>query len=401
MNYFERKKFEWKYKHKMKNFFYRTGLYFTSYMGDKEVKAYPKVFSVKRKEEEGSIQIVFSLLNGLDPKELVKKRFMIFQFFGAAFELEGEYKKFTLTIYDKPLKSDLIYSYDEILPYLKVEKNGKETPMKIPIVVGKKKNGRYLIIDAFDFPHVLIQGVTGSGKSSAIRVILCTLIKYIPADKLTIYCIDGKRAEFSLFKQVESVHTVVYSSRDARRVLQEVVDIMYKREELLDTFEVQHIEELPKEHEQKFIFVAVDEFIEYLDDDKIMSHIIKISSKGRATGIYLLSSAQRMDADVMDTKARGNYNIRMSFRAVDATNANLIGTKGAEKIKIEEKGKAILNAGTITEIQNPHLTPAEAKKLLNPYCVIKNKTKDITPKHTPKQEENPDLKYIDLFDNKD
>ncbi len=81
-------------------------------MGDKEVKAYPKVFSVKRKEEEGSIQIVFSLLNGLDPKELVKKRFMIFQFFGAAFELEGEYKKFTLTIYDKPLKSDLIYSYD-------------------------------------------------------------------------------------------------------------------------------------------------------------------------------------------------------------------------------------------------------------------------------------------------
>src|SRR5205085_9928359 len=111
---------------------------------------------------------------------------------------------------------------------------------------------------------------------------------------------------------------------------------------------------------------------------KIMEQIIKISSKGRAVGIILLASAQRMDADVMNTKARGNFSIRMSFRTVDKTNSMLLGCIGAEKIKREEFGRLILNCGELQELQSPYLKYEKAKKILNPYCVSKGNLKDIT-----------------------
>jgi S-DNA-T family DNA segregation ATPase FtsK/SpoIIIE len=271
--------------------------------------------------------------------------------------------------------------------------------MELPIVIGKKKNGRYLVLESLELPHVIIQGTTGSGKSSAIRVILTTLIKYRRPEELDIYCIDGKRAEFGLFKKVEHVQKVVYSNKDARKVLKDVTKMMYKREELLDTFDVPHVNDLPNEHKQKYILVAVDEFIEYLDDKELMSDIIKISSKGRAVGIFLLASAQRMDADVMDTKARGNFNIRMSFRAVDKTNAMLLGTQGAEKIKREEKGRLILNSGEIEELQSPHLTYDKAKKLLNPFMVSKGNAKEVFKSENKDENVNKEIENVETQKN--
>lgn len=364
---------EYFYKQKMKSklldCFRSSGLYLTSHRSNRTIYIYPKIHAVVRKEQENSTYITFTLLNGIDPKELKKKLYIFQQYFGRSIDLQGDLKKYTLFIYHKPLKSNLIYNYQEISSYIK--------DVAFPIVTGQKKNGRYLILDALELPHVIIQGTTGSGKSSAIRVIITTLIKYFKPSELDIYCIDGKKAEFGLFKKVEHIQSVVHSNKHARQTLSYVLKEMTKREDLLDTFDVPHINDLPVEHKQKYILIAVDEFIEYLGDKHIMESIIKITSKGRAVGIILLASAQRMDADIMDTKARTNFNIRMSFRAVDRTNAMLLGTKGAELIKREEKGRFILNSGEIEELQSPHLTYEKAKELLNPYCVIKRDAKEV------------------------
>jgi len=386
MNYIQQQLFKTKYRYKLKQFFRRSGLFMTSKLGDKSIYAYPPIHSIKRKDKENCTEIVFSLLNGLDPKEMTMKKYYVFeQIFGNAIALKGDTKTFTLTIYDNPLKSNLLYNYKEIAPYL--------DEMIMPIVVGKKNNGQYIVLENLDFPHVIIQGASGSGKSSSIRVILSTLIQYKKPSELDIYCIDGKRAEFGLFKKVEHVQQVVYSARDAHKVLNKVVKEMYRREELLDLYEVPHVTDLPPEHKQKIILVAVDEFIEYMDHKEIMQNIIKITSKGRATGVLLLASAQRMDADVMNTKARSNFSIRMSFRTVDKTNAMLLGTKGAEKIKLDQMGRLILNAGELMELQSPHLTFKEAKKILNPYCIMKGPAKNVN-EPLPELNENPN---DDLF----
>ncbi|WP_342541064.1 FtsK/SpoIIIE domain-containing protein [Heyndrickxia sp. FSL K6-6286] len=375
-------------KSKLLDCFRSSGLYLTNKRNNRTIYIYPKIHAVVKKENENSTYITFTLLNGIDPKELKKKYYVFQQYFGKSIDLQGDLKKYTLYIYHKPLQSNLIYSYKDLVPYFE--------DISFPIVTGQKKNGRYLVLDALELPHVIIQGTTGSGKSSAIRVILTTLIQYFKPSELEIYCIDGKKAEFGLFKKVEHVQSVVHSNKHAKDTLNYVVKEMSKREDLLDTFDVPHINDLPKEHRQKYILVAVDEFIEYLGDKGIMESIIKITSKGRAVGIILLASAQRMDADIMDTKARTNFNIRMSFRTVDKTNAMLLGTKGSELIKREEKGRFILNSGEIEELQSPHLTYEKAKEILNPYCVIKGKVKEVNDDSVLKSESNKNNE-LDFF----
>jgi DNA segregation ATPase FtsK/SpoIIIE, S-DNA-T family len=357
-------------KVKMMNCFRAANLYFKSKSGDKTIYIYPKVHSVVKKNEENCTEITFTLMNGLDPSEVKKKLYVFQQFFGRSIELKGDLKKYTLFVYHTELKTDLIYKYKNIKSYLE--------DIKFPIVTGQKKNGRYLVLDALELPHVIIQGVSGSGKSSAIRVILTTLIKTLRPEQLDIYCIDGKKAEFQLFKKVEHVQAVVHSNKHARKILNHLCVEMKKREDLQETFDVPHIDDLPKEHRQKYVLLAIDEMYEYMDDEDIQKKIITIASKGRSVGIILLLSAQRMDADVIDTKARANFNIRMSFRAVDRVNARLLGTDGAEKIKGELKGRFILNYGDIEELQSPHLTYDKAKELLNPYFVSKTDLKDVT-----------------------
>jgi DNA segregation ATPase FtsK/SpoIIIE, S-DNA-T family len=103
----------------------------------------------------------------------------------------------------------------------------------------------------------------------------------------------------------------------------------------------------------------------------------------------------------MDTKARGNFNIRMGFRAVDKTNARLIGTEGSEKIKRDEKGRFILNSGEIEELQSPHLTYEKAKKLLEPFYVAKSDLKIISEIENENKNvsiiPNEEIKEIDIL----
>jgi S-DNA-T family DNA segregation ATPase FtsK/SpoIIIE len=367
---FKRKYDKFALKVKMLNCFRAANMYFTKKVGARTIYVYPKVHSIVKKNEENCTEVTFSLMNGIDPKEVKKKLFVFQQFFGRSIDLKGDLKNYTLFIYHNKLTNKLKYKYEEILPYLK--------DIKFPIVTGQKKNGRYLVLDALELPHVIIQGVSGSGKSSAIRVILTTLIKTLRPEQLDIYCVDGKKAEFALFKKVEHVQSVVHSNKHARKILNYLCTVMKEREDLQEAFDVPHIDDLPKEHRQKYILLAIDEMYEYMDDSEMAKQIITIASKGRSVGIILLLSAQRMDADVIDTKARANFNIRMSFRAVDRVNARLIGTDGAEKIKGQDKGRFILNYGDVEELQSPHLTYDKAKKLLNPFYVSKTDLKDIT-----------------------
>ncbi|MED4229481.1 FtsK/SpoIIIE domain-containing protein [Neobacillus cucumis] len=357
-------------KIKMLNCFRAAGLYFTSRLGDKTITVYPKVHAIVDKKEENCTEVTFTLINGLDPSEVKKKLYVFQQYFGRSIDLKGDLKKYTLFIYHTALSTNLIYKYETLKPYLE--------GIKFPIVTGQKKNGRYLILDALELPHVIIQGVSGSGKSSAIRVILTTLIKTLRPEQLDIYCIDGKKAEFQLFKKVEHVKDVVHSHKNAVEILNKMCGIMSEREDLQEKFNVPHIDDLPESHRQKYILIAIDEMYEYMDDPNIQTPIIKIASKGRSVGIILLLSAQRFDADVIDTKARANFNIRLSFRAVDRVNARLLGTDGAEKIKGEQHGRFILNYGDILVLQSPHLKYKVAEKLLNPFYVSKGDLKDVT-----------------------
>lgn len=346
-------------KAKLRRAFKSAGLIHKYKNGEKELIVYPKIHDVSFDDKKKSTRYVFTLVNGMDPNEVAKKEFVFNQYFGKNVELNGDYKRFELIVHENGLQKELIYKYKDIEPALK----GK----KVPIVCGKDRNNNWIIYDALTEPNALISGEPGSGKSTQLRSILTTLIKYLPADRLHLYLGDLKMSEFHLFKGVQHVKGVAIFPDELERMLNHVYKEMINRSRLLNSIGVMHVDQLPEDKKVPYILLAIDEIVMVMDNKDIKKKLVQIDSLGRALGIYNILSLQRPSHDIIDTKVRTLLTVRMGFRTTDSSNSKIIGTKGSEKISRETPGRFFLKRDTIEEMQAPYLTDTEAKKLLEGY----------------------------------
>ncbi|MBW7649780.1 FtsK/SpoIIIE domain-containing protein [Anoxybacillus sp. ST4] len=345
-------------------------LYQTYKTGEKAIYIYPKIHSVQFKINKTIY--TFTLQNGMNPKDVKKKEYVFQQIFGKQIEIDGDVKKFTLTVYHDSLDHEVLYDYQAFYDVI--------AKMKLPIIAGKDKNGQWRAFDMTKHPHLLIAGETGSGKSTQLRSILTTLIQYKKPDELELYLADCKKSEFHIFKQIEHVKCVLSSPRDIRKMLQYIKQELDERSNLTDEFGVAHIDDLPDSHKKPYIIVCIDEFVMLRNDSKIMDILIEIVAIGRTLGVFTILSMQRPTADVLDTTIRANLTVRMGFKVADATNAKIINTIGAEKI--EQAGQFILRIVKQEEIQAPYLDIEKAKKILESY-VVEKEVKEI--KDEPKR----------------
>ncbi|MGM0876169.1 MAG: FtsK/SpoIIIE domain-containing protein [Bacillota bacterium] len=124
----------------------------------------------------------------------MKKEYVFKRTFGSNIELEDDYKRFTLTIYQTTMPKELIYSHEEVIRNI--------SRVKLGIICGQDRNGQYVSFDLLKQPQILIAGETGSGKSTQLRSILTTLILSKKPSELELYLGDCKKSEFHIFRKV-------------------------------------------------------------------------------------------------------------------------------------------------------------------------------------------------------
>lgn len=332
---------------------------------------FPKIHSVDLAKE--STTITFTLPNGLNPDLLEKNFFAFQQHFGNGIELEGEYKKFELKIYNASMPSELIYSYKSIKEAI--------DSYRLGVICGKNRQGEYVAFDLLKQPHILIAGETGSGKSTQLRSILTTMIISKRPEELELYLGDCKKSEFHIFRKVEHVQCVHSSPRDIQKMLLHIKKELDERSDLTETFEVSHVDELPADHKRPYLVVCIDEFVMLRKDEKIMDILTEIAAIGRTLGVFLILSMQRPNAKVLDTTIRANLTVSMGFKLRDAMESKIVNTPNAHKI--ETSGRFIMNSDKLYEIQAPYLTMEKAKKLLDPFMIAKGPVKEV--KEVPPQ----------------
>nr|WP_285842860.1 FtsK/SpoIIIE domain-containing protein [Metabacillus litoralis] len=267
--------------------------------------------------------------------------------------------------------------------------------MKVPIVCGIDKNGEWVAYDAKTEPNALISGEPGSGKSTQLRSILCTLIQSLSPDNLHLYLGDLKMSEFHLFKGVKHVKNISVFPDELEVMLARVYSEMIRRSKLLNSSGMMHVDDLPQDKKVPYILVVIDEIVMVMDNKEIKSMLVQIDSLGRALGIYNILSLQRPSHDILDTKVRSLLTVRMGFRTTDLSNAKIMGTPGSETISRETPGRFFLKRDTLSEIQAPYLTDNRAKKLLERYKSnepLKEQEEDAV-----KQQEEIQLREEDVF----
>ncbi|MCY9334143.1 DNA translocase FtsK [Bacillus spizizenii] len=354
-------------KQKLKYAFSAAGLFISKRLSNgKEARRYPNIHDVEINQDH--IRYVFTLLNGMDPKEVKKKEYVFQQVFSRNLEIRGDMKRFVLYVYRQEMKEVVKYEPGTMIPAVK--------HLKLPALCGVDRHGKIISYDMTVNPHILIGGRTGWGKSTQLRQLLTTMILSKRPEELELYLGDCKKAEFHLFRNVEHVKANLVQEKDIARMIDHIVQEMDHRSDLLDVFAVEHIDKLPADKRKPYIVLCIDEVIKLSKNQRIMDQLIDLTSLGRALGIFVILSMQRPVAKVIDTTVRANLNVAMGFRVRDVTEARVLNTPGAEKLPVP--GRFYMDIeGDMTEVQAPFLTLEEAHKLLEPFRVAPEDARQV------------------------
>ena len=217
--------------------------------------------------------------------------------------------------------------------------------------------------DLDELPHLLIAGVTGSGKSTFLNSLLTALLANSP--RLTVYGIDLKIVELSPYKKFPKF-SVDTTMGDALRTLKKVKREMDRRYgKVLGPKGLRKID--PERDKLDRIAVVVDECSDLYGkpdrssgDYKATSECRRVTDelarKGRAAGIHLILATQRVSAQTLDSRILANIGAKVCFRMTSVANSVLVLNSKAAFDLPNIPGRAYWSLGTtLEEVQAPYI----------------------------------------------
>ncbi len=213
-------------------------------------------------------------------------------------------------------------------------------------VLGETTEGAPLTGDLSDPSscHLLIGGVTGSGKSVLLRTIAASLVHYHSPAAMSLTLIDPKRVSFGRLAAGLAAHLhrpLAHSTDEALPILDELIEEMEHRYALFETAQVQDIDEFNDtqslaEHLPRRVLL-VDEFADLTvhrpSRDSFLDAIQRLGSKARAAGIHLVLSTQRPTRDAIPTSIKANLPGKIALRVTSPVESRVIlGVGGAEDL---------------------------------------------------------------------
>lgn len=223
---------------------------------------------------------------------------------------------------------------------------------KVP--VGEDASGDIVEIDLSNSnsPHLLIAGVTGSGKSEALLTILHGAARFYSPEELRFRLIDPKQTELNTLAGSQHTDGVIgWSGEEAIALLEQSVEEMERR---YKTFReaganIRNISEYQSSIAPMARWIIVlDEYADLISDDderkRIEKCLQRLSQKARAAGIHVIVSTQKPVVQVVNTVVKGNLPGKIALRVNTAMESRVIlDESGAEKLV--GKGDAIIRAG--------------------------------------------------------
>src|SRR5262249_29102755 len=200
---------------------------------------------------------------------------------------------------------------------------GQAMKARLPLFLGKVTEGRPLVYDLAEMPHLLIAGRTGTGKSVCMNAVILSLLMTRRPDQCKMIMIDPKMLELSEYGKIPHLmHPVVKDMKKAEAILAWAVDKMEERYDILSRARVRNISvynELSPDEIFRRVQPADDDerrrlvfpmphiviFIDELNDLMMMlkkeveGHIIRLAQKSRAAGIHLIVATQKPTVDVI------------------------------------------------------------------------------------------------------
>jgi S-DNA-T family DNA segregation ATPase FtsK/SpoIIIE len=280
----------------------------------------------------------------------------------------------------------------------------EQSKAKLALALGKTINGEAVIADIAKFPHLLVAGTTGSGKSVAINtMILSILYRMTPAD-CRLIMIDPKMLELSIYdgiphlltpvvtdpkKAVVALKWTVREMEDRYRKMskvgvrniegfnQRVAAAQKKGENIVRTVQtgfdrqtgeaIYETEELDLEP-MPFIVVIIDEMADLMmvAGKDIEGAVQRLAQMARAAGIHVIMATQRPSVDVITGTIKANFPTRISFQVTSKIDSRtILGEQGAEQLLGMGDMLYMAGGGRIQRVHGPFVSDDEVEKVVS------------------------------------
>lgn len=214
---------------------------------------------------------------------------------------------------------------------------------KLNFAVGKDIEGKIVMGNIANMPHLLVAGTTGSGKSVFTNSIIMNILYHASPDDVKLILIDPKQVEFPIYNGIPHLLIpVVTDPRKAAGALNWAVIEMEKRYTLFAETGVRDLKEYNKLSESggEFdkmpqIVVIIDEFADLMmvASKEVEQSVLRIAQKARAAGMHLIIATQSPRVDVITGLIKSNIPSRVALKVSNFTDSRVIlDVGGAEKL---------------------------------------------------------------------
>lgn len=231
-------------------------------------------------------------------------------------------------------------------------------------ILGKNHNDRIKICNLDVSNHLLISGLTGSGKSLFFdNILINLLLKNTPSD-LRLVIIDPKYVQFQPYEDIPHLITpVINTPEHAKSAMEWVLSEIDRRYTFLSMHSCRNSQSFNDKNAEELlpnILVMCDEIADLMmvDGEFYDNAFFKIVEKGRAVGMHLIISTSRPSREIITDTMIQSIHYRIGFTAASEVDSQrIVGQSGAEQL--HGKGDMLLReteSSPLQRLQAPYLT---------------------------------------------
>ena len=270
-----------------------------------------------------------------------------------------------------------------------------EAKSKLTVALGKDISGTPVVGDLAKMPHLLVAGMTGSGKSVGVNGMIMSMLFKATPDEVRFIMIDPKMLELSIYDGIPHLLCpVVTDMREAGQALNWCVAEMEKRYRLLSHAGVRNLEGFNQKVEAAkasgkpmpnpfslnpddpepleklpMIVVVIDELadLKMTERKAVEQQIARLAQKARAAGIHMIVATQRPSVDVVTGLIKANIPTRMAFTVQSKIDSRtILDQMGADEL-LKYGDSLFLQPGSAepTRLQGAFVSDDEVHQVVN------------------------------------
>lgn len=279
----------------------------------------------------------------------------------------------TTSAIEVPNEKASIVSYKDF--YYKMGEPKQNIDLNVPF--GINISGEPVYANLANFPHMLISGSSGSGKSVYVHNIIMTLILRNNFQNLKLLLIDPKDVEFSKYNGIPHLLSPnIAEPQKAKLALDKLCDEMDYRYAQLKETGASKLEEYNEDAENMglpklpYIVCILDEFADLVMVNKdIMNPVARLAQKARAAGIHVILCTQRPSADIVSGILKSNITVRAALMASAAIDSRIMfDQNGAEELIGNGDmlvSCSLISKNSLVRVQSPFLSRLEIRGVVN------------------------------------